>query len=67
MIGIVLIGVVVAVALWRAGDTESGWRFAPLRATGLIAGCAFRVALFVATLVLAFVLAAVGGALRSNF
>lgn len=67
MIGIVLVGVVVAIALLRAGETEEGWRFAPLRATGLIAGFAFRVALFVATLVFAFVAAAIAGALRSNF
>ncbi|MBY6412880.1 hypothetical protein HQ346_14435 [Rhodococcus sp. BP-252] len=67
MIGIAVISVVVAVALLRAGETETGWRFAPLRATGLVVGFAFRIVLIVATLVLAFVVAAVGGALRSNF
>ncbi|MBY4212636.1 hypothetical protein HQO27_01630 [Rhodococcus fascians] len=67
MIALIAIGIIVAVALWRAGETETGWRFAPLRATGLIAGGVFRIALFVATIVLAFVAAAIGGALRSNF
>lgn len=67
MIAIVVSAVIVIAALWRAGETESGWRFAPLRATGLIAGGAFRVGVFIATIVLAFVLAAIGGALRSTF
>lgn len=67
MIAIVVIGVIVVAALWRAGETETGWRFAPLRATGLIAGGMFRVGVFIATMVLAFVVAAIGGALRSTF
>lgn len=67
MIALVAIGLIFVGALWRAGKTESGWQFAPLRATGLIAGGGFRLCMIVATIVLAFIVAAVGGTLRSNF
>jgi Na+/H+-dicarboxylate symporter len=67
VIAIVIVCIALGMVLLHAGQTETGWRFAPLRATGLVVGVVFRVAVFVATLVLAFVVAAVGGALRSNF
>nr|WP_143545590.1 hypothetical protein [Rhodococcus sp. 06-1059B-a] len=57
---------IVAFALLRAGETESGWSFAPLRATALLLSWAFRVVLFVAMLVFAFVVGAAGGAWRAN-
>ncbi len=67
MIALVAVGLIVVGALWRAGKSESGWRFAPLRATGVIAGGVFRISVIIASIVFAFVVAAVGGALRSTF
>lgn len=67
MIVLVAVGLIVVTALWRAGKSETGWRFARLRATGIIAGGVFRISLIVASVVFAFVVAAVGGALRSTF
>ncbi|OZE86001.1 hypothetical protein CH304_03660 [Rhodococcus sp. 15-649-1-2] len=68
MISLVAIGLMVVGALWRRdGKSETGWRSAPLRATGMIAGGVFRVCVIVASIVLAFLFAAVAGALRSNF
>lgn len=58
---------IVGRALWRAGKYETGWRFAPLRATGLVAGGVLRVGRFVASMVFAFFVAAVAGALRATF
>jgi uncharacterized membrane protein len=67
VIALVAVGLIVVGALWRAGKSESGWRFAPLRATGVIAGGVFRISVIIASIVFAFVVAAVGGALRSTF
>ncbi|WP_037144021.1 hypothetical protein [Rhodococcoides fascians] len=67
MIALVPIGLIVVGALWRAGKSEPGWRFAPLRATGVIAGGVFRIGVTIASIVFAFVVAAVVGALRSTF
>ena len=67
MIGLVAIGLIVVLALWRAGKSETGWRFAPLRATGVISGVVFRICVIIASIVFAFFFAAVAGALRSTF
>ncbi|MBY3988789.1 hypothetical protein HQO84_23270 [Rhodococcus fascians] len=67
MIALVAIGLIVVGALWRAGKSESGWRFAPLRATGVIASGVFRIGVILASIVFAFAVAAVVGALRSTF
>lgn len=67
MIALVAVGSIVAGALWRAGRSESRWRFAPVRATGVIVGGMFRICVIVTTIVFAFFFAAVAGALRSNF
>ncbi|OZE37508.1 MULTISPECIES: hypothetical protein [Nocardiaceae] len=67
MIALVAIGLIVVGALWRAGKSGSGWWFAPLRATEIIAGGVFRICVIVASIVFAFVVAAVVGALRSTF
>ncbi|OZE87865.1 hypothetical protein CH305_01545 [Rhodococcus sp. 15-649-2-2] len=67
MIALVAIGLIVVGALWLAGNSETGWRFAPLRATGVIAGGVFRICVIGASIVFAFVVAAVVGALRSIF
>ncbi|MGV8875712.1 MAG: hypothetical protein ACOH2Q_24530 [Rhodococcus sp. (in: high G+C Gram-positive bacteria)] len=64
MIALVAIGLIVVGALWRAGKSESGWRFAPLRATGVIAGGVFRISVIVASIVFACVVATAGCALR---
>lgn len=61
------IGLIVVRALWRVGKSEPGWRFAPLRATGVIAGGVFRICALVATIVFALFIAAALGALRSTF
>ncbi|OZC62005.1 hypothetical protein CH306_17580 [Rhodococcus sp. 15-725-2-2b] len=72
MIALVAIGLIVVGALWRAGKSESGWRFAPLRATGVIAGGVFRIGVFrigvvVASIMFAVVVTVAIGALRSTF
>lgn len=66
MIALVAIGLIVAGALWRAGKSETGWRFAPLRATGVIAAGVFRISVIVASILFAFFVAATIGALRST-
>lgn len=66
MIALVAIGLIVAGALWRAGKSESGWRFAPLRATGVIASGVFRIGVIIASILFAVVVAAAIGALRST-
>lgn len=67
MIALVAVGLIVVTGLWRDGKSETGWRFAPLRATGVIAGGVFRICALVATIMFALFIAAVGGALRSTF
>ena len=67
MIALVGIGLIVAGALWRAGKSESGWRFAPLRATGVITGGVFRIGVIIASITFAVVVAVAIGALRSTF
>jgi hypothetical protein len=67
VIALVAIGLIVVGAPWRAGKIESGWRFAPLRATEVIAGGVFRIGVIIATIVFAFVVAAVVDALLSTF
>lgn len=66
MIALVAVGLIVG-ALWRAGKYESGWRFAPLRATGVIAGGVFRIGVVVASIIFAVVVAVAIGALRTTF
>ncbi|MBY4208182.1 hypothetical protein HQO44_17125 [Rhodococcus fascians] len=66
MIAVVGIGLIVAGALWRAGKSESGWRFAPLRATGVIASGVFRIGVIIASILFAVVVAVAIGALRST-
>lgn len=67
MISLVAIGLIAAGALWRAGKCESGWRFAPLRATGIIAGGVFRIGVIIASIMFAVVVAVAIGALRITF
>ena len=67
MIALVAVGLIVVGALWRAGKSESGWRFAPLRATRVFAGGVFRIGVVVASIIFAVVVAVAIGALRSTF
>jgi hypothetical protein len=67
VIALIAIGLIIVGALWRAGKRESGWRFAPLRATGVIAGDVFRVGVIIASIMFAVVVAVAIGALRSTF
>lgn len=67
MIALVAIGLIVVEALRRAGKYGTGWRFAPIRATGVIAGGVFRICVIISSIVVALVVAAVVGALRSTF
>ncbi|MDJ0004809.1 hypothetical protein QM616_18970 [Rhodococcus fascians] len=66
MIALVATGLIVVGALWRAGKSESSWRFAPLRATGVIAGGVFRIGVILASIMFAVVVAVAIGALHST-
>ncbi|MBY4131557.1 hypothetical protein HQO83_24490 [Rhodococcus fascians] len=67
MIAPVAIGLIVVGALRRAGKSETGWRFAPLRATRVIVTGVFRIGVTIASILFAVVVAAAIGALRSTF
>ncbi|MDV6230520.1 hypothetical protein [Rhodococcus cercidiphylli] len=67
MIALVAIGLIAVGALWRDGKSETGWRFAPLRATGVIAGGVFRIGVTIASIMFSVVVAVAVGALRSTF
>lgn len=59
---------VLAYVVLSSGQRADGrWRFAPLRATGMLAGGVFRIAVFVAVFVFALTLGALFGTVRSSF
>ncbi|NIL78402.1 hypothetical protein [Rhodococcus sp. B10] len=66
MIGWIVVAVVCAAALLQAGATDTGWRFAPLRATGLVATWIFRIVVAVAGVAVALIVGVAAGAFRSN-
>ncbi|MDQ0284752.1 hypothetical protein [Rhodococcoides fascians] len=58
-------GAILAYVVLRSGQRADGtWKFAPLRATGMLAGGVFRIVVFVA--VFAFALTLTLGALFSS-
>lgn len=64
--GWIVVAVVFATALLHAGATDTGWRFAPLRATGLVATWIFRIVVAVAGVTVALIVGVAAGAFRSN-
>lgn len=59
---------ILAYVVWQSGHTvDGGWRFAPLRATGMLCGGVFRIVGFVAMLVFALVVGVIAGTMRSAF
>lgn len=66
VIGWIVVAVVCATALLHAGATDSGWRFAPLRAMGLVATWIFRIVVAIAGVAVALIVGVAAGAFRSN-
>jgi hypothetical protein len=59
---------VLAYVVLRSGRRADGsWKFAPLRATGMLAGGVFRIVVFVAVFAFALTLGALFSSGRSTF
>jgi uncharacterized membrane protein YecN with MAPEG domain len=67
MIGWVVVAVVCGTALLQAGATDTGWRFAPLRAMGLVTTWMFKIVLAVVAIIFALIVGVVAGTFRSSF
>ncbi|MDJ0396182.1 hypothetical protein QMK17_22955 [Rhodococcus sp. G-MC3] len=67
MIGLIVVAVVFTAALAHAGASESGWHFAPLRATRLVVMWSFKLVVALVALTLALVFGVASSALRSSF
>lgn len=68
MVVYLMAAAVLAYVVLRSGQRADGtWRFAPLRATGMLAGGVFRIAVFVAVFVFAITLGALFSTARSTF
>lgn len=62
----IVAGIVIVVAVLRAGVTDDGgWRFAPVRATGMVFGMGFRIVAVVAGILIAMAVAVVASAFSS--
>lgn len=63
----IVVGIVFVVAVLRAGVTDDGgWRFAPMRATGMVFGMGFRLVSVVVGVLFAMAVAAVASAFSSS-
>ncbi|MCZ4516930.1 hypothetical protein O4220_00270 [Rhodococcus ruber] len=59
---------ILAYVVVRSGQqADASWRFAPLRATGMLASGVFRIVVFVAVFVFAITLGALFSSARSGF
>jgi hypothetical protein len=68
MVVYLMAAAVLAYVVLRSGQRADGtWKFAPLRATGMLAGGIFRIAVFVAVFVFAITLGALFSTARSTF
>ena len=68
MVVYLVAAVVLAYVVLRSGQRADGsWKFAPLRATGMLASGVFRIAVFVAVFVFAITLGALFSTARSTF
>ncbi|MEW2019318.1 hypothetical protein [Rhodococcus sp. NPDC076796] len=68
MVVYLMAAAVLAYVVLRSGQRADGtWKFAPLRATGMLAGGVFRIAVFVAVFVFAITLGALFSTARSTF
>lgn len=68
MVLYIAISVILLYVVLRSGQTiDGGWRFAPLRAMGMLLGGGFRVVGFIALLVFAVAIGVLGGTVRSTF
>lgn len=58
---------VLAYVVWQSGRTvDGGWRFAPLRATGMLCGGIFRIIGVVAMFAFALIIGVLVGTARST-
>ncbi|WP_143546601.1 hypothetical protein [Rhodococcus sp. 06-418-5] len=63
----IVVGIVFVVAVLRAGVTDDGgWRFAPMRATGMVFGMGFRLVSVVVGVLFAMAVAVVASAFSSS-
>ncbi|WP_155291228.1 hypothetical protein [Rhodococcoides fascians] len=68
MVVYLMAAAVLSYVVLRSGQRADGtWKFAPLRATGMLAGGVFRIAVFVAVFVFAITLGALFSTARSTF
>jgi hypothetical protein len=68
MVVYLMAAAILAYVVLRSGQRADGtWRFAPLRATGMLAGGVFRIVVFVAVFAFALTLGALFSSGRSTF
>lgn len=66
MVIAIVVSAVIALAVLRAGVTDDGgWRFAPVRATGMVFGMGFRIVSVVLGILFAMAVAVVVSAFSS--